>query len=77
MTQFEIDFLVQRKKMDIKKQDVAKRLNITAPTLQARLKNPSKLTLQEFNILEEMGFNFNNLILKNERKNTITETSES
>jgi hypothetical protein len=68
MTKFEIDFYVQRKDLNIKKKDVEAALNITAPTLQSRIKNPHKITIQELDLLTEMGFVFNLITNKNEKR---------
>jgi hypothetical protein len=77
MTKFEIDFLVQRKNLDIKKKDVASALNITAPTLQSRIRNPHKITIQELDLLTEMGFEFNLLTTQKNEKRKLKRISKT
>ena len=77
MTKFEIDFLVQRKNLDIKKKDVATALNITAQTLQSRIRNPHKITIQELDLLTEMGFKFNLLTTQKNEKRKLKRISKT
>ena len=62
MHEFRIEFLIQREELGLKKKEIAEALGITAPTLQSKLRNPDKLTIDNFNILTGLGFNFDNLI---------------
>ncbi len=62
MHEFRIEFLIQREQLGLKKKEIAEALGITAPTLQSKLRNPDKLTIDNFNILTGLGFNFDNLI---------------
>ena len=69
MHEFRIEFLIQREQLGLKKKEIAAALGITAPTLQSKLRNPDKLTIDNFNILTGLGFNFDNLIKEKWNKN--------
>ena len=50
MTNFEIDFTTNLRSLKLKKKDVAKKLNMTPPTLKTKIQKPEKITLLDYTI---------------------------
>lgn len=63
MTEFEIQFIEDLKRLDLKRYQVCEKLGVTAPTLKARLKNPANLSLKEVQGLKDMGFNLQTILI--------------
>ena len=57
MTEFEIQFVEDLKRLELKRYEVCEKLGVSAPTLKARLKNPASLSIKEVQGLKNMGFN--------------------
>lgn len=68
MHEFKIEFLIQSLELGLNKKEVANALSISAPTLQSKLKNPNKLTIENINCLTDLGYKFDNLIKQNGTK---------
>lgn len=45
MNEFEMEFINDLKRLGLKRQDVAEKLNITMPTLKSKLQDPMRLTV--------------------------------
>ena len=63
MTEFEIQFIEDLKRLDLKRYQVCEQLGVSAPTLKARLKNPASLSLKEVQGLKNMGFNLQTILI--------------
>ena len=59
MTNFEIDFTTNLRSLKLKKKDVAKKLNMTPPTLKTKIQKPEKITLLDLHNLLQLGFTIN------------------
>ncbi len=53
---FNLAFDIERLKLKMSKQNIAKELSISAPTLQTRIKDPNKFTIGNIKKLNELGF---------------------
>jgi hypothetical protein len=56
---FELDFEVELLKLGLKKSQVCERLGLSLPTLNARIKDPDKFTIDNYRKLLDLGFHFN------------------
>lgn len=79
MTNFEIDFTTNLRSLKLKKKDVAKKLDMTLPTLSSKVQRPEKITLLDIHNLLQLGFTINLKTILNdidksrEAKNSIQE----
>lgn len=62
MNEFEIGFQHQMNQLNLKRKDVAAALEITMPTLKAKLRDPDKLTVKDLHKLQELQFNINQIV---------------
>jgi hypothetical protein len=59
MNKFEIEFETERRRLNLKKMEIADKLGITLPTLQSKILEPDRLTLKDIGNLKELNFNLN------------------
>lgn len=59
MNKFEIEFETERRRLNLKKMEIADKLGITLPTLQSKILEPNRLTLKDIGNLKELNFNLN------------------
>tara|TARA_B100000424_G_C22851774_1_gene454186 strand:+ start:607 stop:795 length:189 start_codon:yes stop_codon:yes gene_type:complete len=59
MNEFEIEFETERRRLNLKKMEIADKLGITLPTLQTKILEPNRLTLKDIGNLKELNFNLN------------------
>ena len=59
MNEFEIEFETERRRLNLKKMEIADKLGITLPTLQSKILEPDRLTLKDIGNLKELNFNLN------------------
>jgi len=59
MNKFEIEFETERRRLNLKKMDIADKLGITLPTLQSKILEPDRLTLKDIGNLKQLNFNLN------------------
>ncbi len=76
MTNFEIDFTTNLRSLKLKKKDVAKKLNMTLPTLSSKIQRPEKITLLDIHNLLQLGFTINLKTILNDI-DKIRKTNES
>lgn len=63
MNEFELEFVNDLKRLELKRYEVCEQLGVSAPTLKARLKNPASLTLKEVDQLKNLGFTLNTIAI--------------
>lgn len=56
MSEFEFEFINESKRLNLKRLEVAGKMDVTMPTLKSKLNNPSKLTFGDAKALVTMGF---------------------
>jgi|TARA_R100001082_G_scaffold14456_1_gene7411 hypothetical protein len=71
ITEFEIEFIDNIRRLGLKKKDVADKLEMTMPTLNSKIKNPQTLNLKDIENLKELNFNLKTIL------NESNENSES
>ncbi|QDP48824.1 MAG: hypothetical protein Unbinned1643contig1000_14 [Prokaryotic dsDNA virus sp.] len=71
ITEFEIEFIDNIRRLGLKKKDVANKLEMTMPTLNSKIKNPQTLNLKDIENLKELNFNLKTIL------NESNENSES
>ena len=59
MNKFEVEFETERRRLNLKKMEIADKLGITLPTLQSKILEPNRLTLKDIGNLKELNFNLN------------------
>jgi len=59
MNKFEIEFETERRRLNLKKMEIADKLGVTLPTLQSKILEPDRLTLKDIGNLKELNFNLN------------------
>lgn len=59
MNKFEIEFETERRRLNLKKMEIADKLGITLPTLQSKILEPNRLTLKDIGNLKQLNFNLN------------------
>lgn len=59
MNKFEIEFETERRRLNLKKMEIADKLGVTLPTLQSKILEPNRLTLKDIGNLKELNFNLN------------------
>ncbi len=59
MNEFEIEFETERRRLNLKKMEIADKLGITLPTLQTKILEPNRLTLKDIGNLKKLNFNLN------------------
>lgn len=59
MNKFEVEFETERRRLNLKKMEIADKLGITLPTLQSKILEPDRLTLKDIGNLKELNFNLN------------------
>ena len=57
ISEFEIEFIDDLRRLGLKKKDVAEKLEMTMPTLNSKIQNPDTLTVKDLNNLKELEFN--------------------
>jgi hypothetical protein len=57
MNEFEIEFETERRRLNLKKNEVAEKLGMTMPTLQSKILEPDRLTLKDVGNLKQLDFN--------------------
>ena len=71
MNEFEIEFETERRRLNLKKNEVAEKLGMTMPTLQSKILEPDRLTLKDVGNLKQLDFNLTfNLWVKQTKENT-------
>ncbi len=73
ITEFEIEFIDNIRRLGLKKKDVADKLEMTMPTLNSKIKNPQTLNLKDIENLKELNFNLKT-ILNESNKNSESST---
>ena len=73
ITEFEIEFIDNIRRLGLKKKDVANKLEMTMPTLNSKIKNPQTLNLKDIENLKELNFNLKT-ILNESNKNSESST---
>jgi hypothetical protein len=63
MNEFEIHFINEIKRLNIRKLDVLECLDITLPTLNSKIKEPGRFTVDDLNKLKKLNFNLKPLNL--------------
>ncbi len=58
ISEFEIEFIDDLRRLGLKKKDVAEKLEMTMPTLNSKIQNPDTLTVKDLSNLKELEFNF-------------------
>lgn len=59
MNKFEVEFETERRRLNLKKMEIADKLGITLPTLQSKILEPNRLTLKDIGNLKQLNFNLN------------------
>lgn len=59
MNKFEIEFETERRRLNLKKMEIADKLGVTLPTLQSKILEPNRLTLKDIGNLKQLNFNLN------------------
>lgn len=57
ISEFEIEFIDDLRRLCLKKKDVAEKLEMTMPTLNSKIQNPDTLTVKDLSNLKELEFN--------------------
>jgi len=57
ISEFEIEFIDDLRRLGLKKKDVAEKLEMTMPTLNSKIQNPDSLTVKDLSNLKELEFN--------------------
>jgi hypothetical protein len=57
ISEFEIEFIDDLRRLGLKKKDVAEKLEMTMPTLNSKIQNPDTLTIKDLSNLKELEFN--------------------
>jgi len=57
ISEFEIEFIDDLRRLGLKKKDVAEKLEMTMPTLNSKIQNPDTLTVKDLSNLKELEFN--------------------
>ena len=57
ISEFEIEFIDDLRRLGLKKKDVAEKLEMTMPTLNSKIQNPATLTVKDLSNLKELEFN--------------------
>ena len=63
MSEFEIEFISDLRRLGLNKKDVAEKLEMTMPTLNSRIEKPETLTVKDFNNLKELEFNLKTIYI--------------
>ena len=63
MSEFEIEFISDLRRLGLNKKDVAKKLEMTMPTLNSRIEKPWTLTVKDLNNLKELEFNLKTIYI--------------
>jgi len=63
MSEFEIEFISDLRRLGINKKDVAQKLEMTMPTLNSRIEKPWTLTVKDLNNLKELEFNLKTIYI--------------
>jgi len=61
MNEFEMEFINDLKRLKMKRFEVCSMLNITMPTLKAKLRSPNNWTIGEVKKLKKLEFNLKGL----------------
>jgi|11_taG_2_1085331.scaffolds.fasta_scaffold00292_21 hypothetical protein len=64
ISEFEIEFIDDLRRLGLKKKDVLEKLEMTLPTLNSKIQNPDTLTVKDIKNLIELEFNLETI--KNE-----------
>ena len=54
MNKFEVEFETERRRLNLKKMEIADKLGITLPTLQSKILEPNRLTLKDIGNLKNL-----------------------
>tara|TARA_R110002050_G_scaffold300479_1_gene470095 strand:+ start:2381 stop:2593 length:213 start_codon:yes stop_codon:yes gene_type:complete len=57
ISEFEIEFIDDLRRLGLKKKDVAEKLEMTMPTLNSKIQNPDTLTVKDLSNLKQLEFN--------------------
>lgn len=63
ISEFEIEFIDDLRRLGLKKKDVAEKLEMTMPTLNSKIQNPDTLTIKDLSNLKELEFNLKSINL--------------
>ena len=63
MSEFEIEFISDLRRLGLNKKDVAQKLEMTMPTLNSRIEKPWTLTVKDLNNLKELEFNLKTIYI--------------
>lgn len=63
MSEFEIEFISDLRRLGLNKKDVAQKLEMTMPTLNSRIEKPETLTVKDLNNLKELEFNLKTIYI--------------
>lgn len=69
MSEFEIEFISDLRRLGLNKKDVAEKLEMTMPTLNSRIEKPETLTVKDLNNLKELEFNLKTIYINGINKN--------
>lgn len=61
ISEFEIEFIDNLRRLSLKKKDVCNKLEMTMPTLNSKIQNPETFTVKDLNNLKELEFNLETL----------------
>ena len=61
ISEFEIEFIDDLRRLGLKKKDVAEKLEMTMPTLNSKIQNPDTLTIKDLSNLQELEFKLETL----------------
>jgi hypothetical protein len=61
MNEFEFEFVNECKRLGFKKSEVVEQMGVSQPTLDSRLKNPTKFKRSELSKLIDLGFVMNGI----------------
>jgi|TARA_R100001460_G_scaffold42551_3_gene78692 hypothetical protein len=61
ISEFEIEFIDDLRRLGLKKKDVAEKLEMTMPTLNSKIQNPDTLTIKDLSNLKELEFKLETL----------------
>ena len=57
ISEFEIEFIDDLRRLGLKKKDVAEKLEMTMPTPNSKIQNPDSLTVKDLSNLKELEVN--------------------
>jgi hypothetical protein len=63
MSEFEIEFISDLRRLGLNKKDVAQKLEMTMPTLNSRIEKPWTLTVKDLYNLKELEFNLKTIYI--------------